>query len=258
MSLSIDNTELGMLLPLRSGISIAEYQQCLAHEFAEGIVEHISAHICKNGAHDAVLFTADEDDDGRHLVFHGCEDESIIFSAAGSALHHEYYNVLMFLHVKNKIYMFFTNFKYAYDGRLYFEFPKVVYNRFARQNKRVRIDGRILLKRGSGQETHGDLYDFSPTGASFLTETSDFKVGESMLVEFDVPDCGKCETIATIVRCEVPSHRGKQWMVAVKMILGLEQRKKAEYLYLCKKGMQIKNMPDGSKSTHVIPFTISE
>lgn len=258
MSLTIDNTELGMFLPMRSGLSIADYQQILAHEFSEDVVEAIPDHICKDGEHDAIIFSADTEDDGRHLIFQGCEDRALIFLRSGCTNVYEYNKTLMFLYIKSKIIMFFADFKYVHAGRLYFDFPKVIYKRSARKNKRVSMVCKALLGRRNGQQVEVDLRDFSPTGASFLTKNLDFQVGESLLIEFAVPGCGKCETIATIVRREACNHPDRHWVVAVKMVLNKEQTKKAEYLYLCKKGMQIKSMSDASSPINTIPFTLKD
>ena len=246
MSLTIDNTELGMFLPMRSGLSIAEYQQILAHEFAEGIVEAFPDHFCKDEEHGAIIFSADMEDDGTHVIFQGCEDRSLIFLRSGYSNIFEYNKSLLLLYIESEIIMFFADFKYIHAGRLYFDLPKVIYKRLARQNKRVSIVGKVLLGRRNGQQVEADLRDFSLAGASFVTKNSDFQVGESLFIEFDVPGCGKCETIATIVRREACNHPDRHWVVAIKMMLNKEQRKKAEYLYLCEKGTQIKSMSDVS------------
>lgn len=246
-----DDTNLGMLLPLRAGLGMAEYQAFLLGEFPESVVDDVADRLCPCPGGDAVLFSADPEDDGNRFTFHGCDGDNLTFSAKAGMGDRNYRKALVFVEVGQNIYTFFADLRQVFEGRLHFVMPRLVHKRSARYAKRVRLDGKILLRRKDGRAIQAVLQDFSPTGASFLTGNEGFRVGETMLAEFEIPDCGICETVVTSVRTETRSGGGFRTLVAVKMALTREQRKKAEQLYLCKKAEQMRKVVDSSRSTPI-------
>ena len=254
MHLSADNTNIGMLLPMRVGLGLAEYQQLIISDFSESIVDAVDAHLCQSIGLDAVLFSTDTTDDGKRFAFNGCDHGGLIFSPKSGPLNDVYQKTLVFIETGVYIYTFFADLKYVFSGELHFSLPRMIHRRRTRQSKRVLLDGNIILKRKDGRKMLAKLVDFSPTGASFVTDDTDFSVGEMMLAEFEIPDCGVCETVVTAVRTEHHPGRGFHILVAIKMALTTDQKKKAEHLYLCKKAEEIKKLSDPSRSSHGHPF----
>jgi len=260
MSLSVDDTNLGMLLPMRAGHSMVEYQQAVLTEFAEPIQDHIPEHLCTTTAADAMLFSDEASEDGQHFVFRGCDQGGLVFSPKNPLLPAEHYqNTLIFLEIDSRIYTFIARLKYIFQGDLHFDMPQILHKRQTRHNKRVRIEGSVVLGRKNGRTAIARIYDFSPTGLSFLSEETDFLPGESLLASFDVPECGTCETIATIVRVDNrPAGRGFRALVAVKMTLTQAQRTKAEQLYLCKKAEELKKRSESSRTLRPGEFYLKD
>ncbi|MGC9128402.1 MAG: PilZ domain-containing protein, partial [Acidithiobacillus sp.] len=146
-----------------------------------------------------------------------------------------YRRVLLFVESSGSILMGLSAFKCRHQGNDSFSPPALLYRRRTRQDRRVRIDGQILLRHRDGRTIVAHLNDFSPSGASFYADQL-FPVGETLLAEFEVLDCGTCETVVTTAREErLPSGGPYRYLVGVKMQLTAAQRKKAEQLYLCKK-----------------------
>lgn len=254
MQLSADNTNLGMLLPMRTGLGLADYQQLIINEFSETLFDAAEAQLCQAPGWDAVLFSADPADDGKPFTFMGCDQGGLMFTSKIGALDDAYQKTLVFLESGNYVYTFFADLKYAFSGALHFAMPRMIYRRKTRQLKRVKLDGDIILRRKDGRKMLAKIVDFSPTGASFVTDDADFSVGETMLAEFEIPDCGMCETVVTAVRTEHHPGRGFRTLVAIRMALTQEQKKKAEQLYLCKKADELKRVAESSRSGHSRPF----
>jgi hypothetical protein len=260
VSLSLDDTNLGMLLPMRSGQSTVEYQKAVLSEFPARILDHISERLCRVSASDAMLFSSDVTEDGQHFLFQGCDQDGLVFSPKHPILSPEHYeNTLIFMEIEQYIWTFFARLKYLFEGNLHFDMPQVLYRRQTRHNKRVRIDGNVIVGRSDGSTSISRIYDFSPTGMSFLTEETGFMVGESLFVSFEIPSCGSCETIATVVRIENhPAGRGFNTLVAVKMALTNAQKIKAEHLYLCRKAEEIKKRSGFSRTLRPGEFYIKD
>ena len=254
MHLSVDNTNLGMLLPMRAGLGLHEYQQLIINEFSESIFDDVDAHLCQSTGMDAVLFSTETADDGKLFAFKGCDHGGLVFSPKSGTFNDVYQKTLVFIESGSYVYTFFADLKYVFSGELHFSLPRMIHRRRTRQSKRVLLDGDIILKHKDGRKILAKLVDFSPTGASFVTDDTDFSVGEMMLAEFEIPDCGTCETVVTAVRTEHHPGRGFHTLVAIKMALTADQKKKAEHLYLCKKGEEIKKLSDPSRSSHGHPF----
>lgn len=255
MHLSADKTNIGMLLPMRVGLGLADYQQLIINEFSETIVDGVDVLLCQSVGLDAVLFSTDTEDDGKLFAFKGCEDDGLVFSPKSGALNDAYQKTLVFIEAGSYVYTFFADLKYVFSGELHFSLPRMIHRRRTRESKRVLLEGNIMLKRKNGRKLLAKLVDFSPTGASFMTDDADFSVGETMLAEFEVTDCGVCETVVTVVRIERHPGRGFHTLVAIKMAMTADQKKKAEHLYLCKKAEEIKKLSDPSRSNRGHPYT---
>ncbi|MBE7566061.1 PilZ domain-containing protein [Acidithiobacillus thiooxidans] len=255
MGLTSDDTELGMMLPLRSGLSIAEYQQTLVEEFGEAVFENIPAMLCSErsaeGLGDAVIFSADSNDSGAHFYFDGCESESLLFRLKGVLAREDYKKALIFVELGDFIFMFFSDLKYLFEGRYYFDVPRMIYRRASRRAKRVRLEGAITLRKAGGAEMVGQLHDFSPSGASFYAPRDSYKPGDNVLAEFTIADCGTCETVVTVVRVQEEGAPAGQCLVGIRMSLTRDQKKRAEHLYLCKKAEEIQKRPEYSRNTRI-------
>lgn len=249
-----------MLLPMRAGHTLDEYRQAGFSDFTEFLPEHVSELLGDSPISDAVLFPEAITEDGHHFLFQGCDQGGLVFMPKDPLMSPELYqHTLIFLELQSRIFAFETSLKYLFQGALHFDMPRRMYKRNTRHNKRVPIEGSVVLGRKNGTTATARIYDFSPTGISFLTEEPDFKPGESVFASFDVPGCGTCETIATVVRVENrPSVRGFRSLVAVKMALTQAQRSKAEQLYLCKKGEELQKRSGNARTPHPGTFHLKD
>lgn len=248
MNLSADDTNLGMLLPMRAGHSIADYQQSIISDFSEIITDAVADRLCSVAESDAILFSTDHTEDGKHFIFKGCDQAGLVFSPTTDVVSRNYQKTLVFVEIGESIYTFFADLKYVFQEHLHFDMPRMMYARKTRRNKRVKVEGSVVLGRKDGRTTRVKIYDFSPTGVSFLADETDFTPGESILASFEIPACGICETVVTVTRVEIRPGRGFRALVGAKMILTQAQRKKAEQLYLCKKADQMKQLTESSRS----------
>ncbi|MGK9450981.1 PilZ domain-containing protein [Acidithiobacillus caldus] len=251
MSLTRDDSNLGMLLPFRSEMDLASYLQLLMPEFQPS-VGFAESRICDGGRGAAVILSTDPNDGGHPYVFEGCDttSQNLLFTPArqnflGDDL---YRRALLVIEQDGRISMGLSSFQYRHQGQTHFSPPGLVYQRRTRKDKRILIEGDILIRRRDGRTVLARLHDFSPSGASFYTDEP-FAVGETFLAEFAVPDCGTCETVVTTARREdSPLGVPYRHLVGVKMQLTAAQRKKAEQLYLCKKAESMKRVVDSARS----------
>ena len=197
MHLSVDNTNLGMLLPMRAGLGLSEYQQLIINEFSESIFDDVDAHLCQSTGMDAVLFSTDTADDGKLFAFKGCDQAAWYFPQNLGRSIDVYQKTLVFIESESYVYTFFADLKYVFSG---------------------------------------------------------FSVGEMMLAEFEIPDCGTCETVVTVVRTEHHPGRGFHTLVAIKMALTTDKKRRPSISNLCKNGEEIKKLSDPSRSIHGHPF----
>ena len=58
MTLSIDDTNLGMLLPKRAGHSLEAYHRAALRNFQKVITDHILEHLCTSPIADVMLFSS--------------------------------------------------------------------------------------------------------------------------------------------------------------------------------------------------------
>lgn len=251
--LSADNTNLGMVLPMRIEMDLAEYMHILSPEFSMAI-SAAEAELCSKVGGDAVLLSTEPDDHGHLFQFDGCDPDTgdFIFTPTVnvSISDSAYQRSLIFLEHGKTIYMALMAFNYQFHNRYHFTPPSMVYVRKTRANKRVSIEGDILLRLLDGRTILARLNDFSPSGASFYTDVP-IPLGEALLAEFEILDCGVCETVVTAVRQETISGRQpSQYLIGIKMQLTAAQRKKAEQLYLCRKAEIIKKTLNSSTSRH--------
>lgn len=252
MSLTADSTELGMMLPMRGGLSIAEYYESLIYEFGDGLFDGIPTMLCGEHRGDAVIFSADVTDSGAHFYFEGCEAEKLIFRPKGLGPQEDYKKSLIFIEQDDFVYMFFSGLNYVFQERFYFDLPRLLYRRASRGAKRVRLSGIITLRKVGGVEVVGELHDFSPTGASFFVASGALQAGENILAEFTIQDCGTCETVVNVVRTQTEGMPHGQCLVGIKMSLTKDQKRRAEHLYLCKKAEEIKQLPEYARNTRML------
>ncbi len=106
MHLSVDNTNLGMLLPMRAGLGLSEYQQLIINEFSESIFDDVDAHLCQSTGMDAVLFSTDTADDGKLFAFKGCDHGGLVFSPKSGTFNDVYQKTLVFIESGSYVYTF--------------------------------------------------------------------------------------------------------------------------------------------------------
>ncbi len=239
---TLEDASLRDFLPLRSGLQIADYHALLMDDFQRIILESLPEQLCAAAPAAAVLFSADTTDAGQSAVFVGCSPEGIRFSGGTLPLQAHPGKHLIFLEVPEGMYSFFTDFRAQRGEHLLFSPPPILYQRPTRLAKRMRMQGPLTLLRKNGHRHAGMLHDFSLTGASFFTDTDTLALGEAILIDFNVVECGRCETVVTVLRKEARDARLKH-LVAVKLLLTQAQRKKLEYLFLCHKYPQLRHGP---------------
>ena len=251
MGLTADNSTLGMMLPLRSGMDLGQYLQRVMPEFPDSL-PFADAGLCKRAPMEAVVLSSNAGDLGHPYRFLGCDPDTqdllLTPKRAGTLGEGDYRRALLFLEEKGSIILCSTALKYLHKDSWCFSPPSLLYRRRTRQDKRVRISGQIIVRFRDGRTVTGDLYDFSPSGASFYTDEP-FRLGETLLAEFAVPDCGICETVVTTAReARLSPNSPSRYLVGIKMQLTAAQRKKAEQLYLCKKADTMKQVVDSARS----------
>ncbi|WP_369522734.1 PilZ domain-containing protein [Acidithiobacillus caldus] len=232
-----DHVNLQRLLPLRAGLNMADYHLLLLGEFERQIVDLLPEDLCTAVDAEAVIFAADPDDDGHRFRLLGCDAESLRFRAAASTPWPSYGKSLIFVELPGHsgIYSFFSEFRDRDEDGVYrFKIPPLLYHRPTRLSARLRLEGEVLIRRKGGVECRGRVHDFSLNGASFFTDRADLRPGEALLVEFDVVDCGRCETVVTTVRRE--ARGGPEGnLVGVRLMLTEAQRRRLEYLFHCRR-----------------------
>ncbi|WP_308389826.1 PilZ domain-containing protein [Acidithiobacillus sp. AMEEHan] len=254
MSLTFDNTELGMVLPLREQRNLTEYFEVLLPEFQElATSDPQQSPICTHSDGYALVLTSDPADSGESFQYVGCnlQDATLRLQPRTLLFREPTPNmILMLLAIGKTVYMGFSRWNKTEAGILHFKHPNHLYARELRGDKRVQLEnGNAIIRRLDGRQLSCRIHDFSPSGASFLVG-EDFAPGEPLMITFKIPDCGTCETAATVVRQAPLSAEGRyRNLIGVSLSLTQEQRQKAEQLYLCKKGAHIKSIVDSSRSS---------
>jgi len=234
-----NHSSLALLLPLRSGMDLASYMQRFISDFkmCTGLFE---SQICNRGGGAAVIFSADVNDNGNPYIFEGCDNQlkNLILSPARNKVQEDnaYRRALLVIKQGGFISIGLSSFLYRQQGQEHFSVPSVIYQRNDRKDKRIPIDGDVLLRHRDGQSIAGKLRDITPSGISFYADKA-FAAGEMFLASFEVLSCAiTCETIITVAHCK-PSLEGgvNRYIIGAQMQLVAAQRKKAEQLYLCRK-----------------------
>ncbi|MBU2810276.1 PilZ domain-containing protein [Acidithiobacillus thiooxidans] len=249
MSLTADDSELALLMPQRAGMPLMEYLSLVFLAGAEDLLRPALEQLEIQAGQSVLIYGPDPRDDGQLCHFQEWDMEALVLQPATLALGElpEYHKALIFVLARPWLLGFFADWKYFREGAHHFQCPQRVLRRQARKEARMRIEGHIIIrrKRASGLTTVlANLYDFSASGASFYTDQMDFAENEMFLVEFEIPNCGTCETIATTARVETLSHSIYGYLVGIHFELTEVQRKKAQNLYLCQKAEQIQQLSD--------------
>ncbi len=249
MSLSEDDTELALLLPQRGGLALVDF---LPLVFLSGYEERLRPNPEDLGlaeGQSAIFYTPESGDSGTLCHFRGWEGHEFLLEPVNPMLGEAppLRKPLFFCLARPQILGFFADWKHSTQGLEYFEIPTRVLTRQARQQRRVQIEGNILMRKKDGRTIYGKLHDFSPGGASLLLDKDILAPGEMVLVEFEIPECGTCETIATIARQERITHPLYPYLYGIHFELTESQKRKAEHLYLCKKGEQIRSVVNSAR-----------
>lgn len=194
----------------------------------------------------AILYDEEEDDSGTLCHTQDWDLRDLVLKPSLSTIDNmpSYRKALIFILATPYLLGFFADWKYFQKDAHHFRRPQRVLRRRVRRTQRIRLEGKITIRRRDGTSLSAQLYDFTPTGAGFYTDASGFRVGQMLLVEFDIVDCGTCETTATIARIENLIHSSHAYLIGVHFKLTEAQHRKAEQLYLCKKAEMIQQLAD--------------
>lgn len=258
MSLTADDSELALLMPHRAGMPLIEYLSLVFLAGAEDLLRLAPEQLEVQSGQSVLIYGPDAQDDGQLCHFQGWDMEALVLRPATLALGElpVYNKALIFVLARFWLLGFFADWKYFREGAHHFQCPQRVFRRGARKESRIRIEGHLIIRRkraGVMTTVLAALYDFSSTGASFYTDQVDFTENEMFLVEFEVPNCGTCETIATTARVERLSHSIHGYLVGIHFELTAAQRKKAQNLYLCRKAEQIQQLSDSGRHRWAAP-----
>ncbi|MEY2343354.1 PilZ domain-containing protein, partial [Acidithiobacillus sp. IBUN Pt1247-S3] len=195
------------------------------------------------------FYTPESGDGGTLCHFRRWEGRELLLEPVSPLLGEEIQlrKPLLFVLARPQILGFFADWKHSAQGLHYFDLPTRVLARKARERRRVPIEGNILMRAKNGRTLYGKLHDFSPGGASMFLDQDFLEPGEMVLVEFEIPECGACETVATIARRERINHPLYPYLYGIHFQLTEAQQRKAEHLYLCKKGEQIRNVVNSAR-----------
>ncbi len=233
-SFPVERSSLSAFLPMRAGLNMADYHLAIMGESEHSDVDVLPAALCGKKGLETVIFSDDTEDSGHVFWLQGCGPEAVSFAAQGGAVWNRYGRCLAFVGTETEIFSFFTGFQGVdpTSGLWHFATPRIVYHRPKRQNRRFPLDAKVVLRRRDGRVHEVVLHDFSVSGASFFTDRRDLHPGEAFLMEFEVPECGYCETVVTTVRLEARTG-SRPNLVAVRLILTEKQKKQVEHLLLC-------------------------
>jgi len=237
------------MLPQRGDLPLVDF---LPLVFLSGYEELMISRPEDLGAREGqsvIFYTPESGDNGTLCHFLRFEGQEMVLEPTSPSLGEEVTlrRPLFFLLARPNILGFFADWKHSARGLHYFALPIRALSRKARAQRRVKIEGNILIRSKAGRTMYGKLHDFSPSGASLFLEKDLLQAGEMVLVEFEIPECGICETVATVARHERITHPLYPYLYGIHFELTEMQKRKAEHLYLCKKGEQIQKIVQSSR-----------
>ncbi len=237
MNPNLDDRELDLLLPMRAGLPLGDLLTATFLEGAEVVLLPGLETLGFQKGQSARVFSDDPDDSGTRCHLDRWAQEEIVFEPDVSSPKDSwiYQNTLIFLLARPWMLGFFAGCKSSSQSLFSFGRPGRVLRRMARMHPRMRIDGNILLHRKQGDGLKGKIYDLGPGGASFYCNAGDFAKGETLLAEFEIPECGTFETLVTIARQEVLTNSRWRYLVGMHYNLTAEQRQKLEQILMRKK-----------------------
>ena len=192
-----------------------------------------------------IVFSENTDDHGNIFIFNGVDNGRILLKPKIHVENIEDYNsTLIFAEKDNVVCFFMARLEYVIENIFYYTTYSELFQRKVRSHKRIALPGQAKVCTKDGRTLLCEIVDFSPTGISLKSCNNDFSIGEMLLLEVEIPDCGVCETTINISRLEAcGSHDA---IYGARLNLTKEQEKKSEQLYLCKKAVQIQNLPKNS------------
>jgi hypothetical protein len=249
MPLSEDDTELALLLPHRGGVALVDFLPLVFLSGYEELLQPNPEDLGLAEGQSVIFYTPESGDSGTLCHFCGWEGREFLLEPVNLGLGEAspLRKPLIFVLARPQILGFFADWKHSAQGMLYFEVPTRVLARKARQQRRVQIEGNILIRKKDGRTIYVKLHDFSPRSASLFLDKDTLAPGETVLVEFEIPECGTCETVATIARQERITHPLYPYLYGIHFELTETQKRKAEHLYLCKKGEQIRSVVNSAR-----------
>ena len=245
MSLTKEIDNLTMILPIRGEFSLPDYFALLQ---ADQRVVKGPFDLCSRleKGYPAIVFSENPQDHGCPFYFSGAESGRVLLTPKFPVDVADYDRALVFAEKDDVVCFFFARLEYVAEGVFHYTPAPELFQRKVRAHKRLSMPGHVVVRKQDARTFACDIVDFSPGGISFKSRNNDFAIGEMLLLEMEIPDCGVCETTITISRREECGLSNA--IYGAQLRLSKEQTKKAEHLYLCKKGEQIQNLSKNSAS----------
>ncbi|MBU2820630.1 PilZ domain-containing protein, partial [Acidithiobacillus caldus] len=240
-------------LPSRSGLHLVDFQNVFL-----GDNEKYSARepldLCRDVPADAILFSADPDDDGRGYLFTRCEDSGLFFLPMQEFSDTIEGQALAFIDGHTHISTFFAEILGGGGSLVHTTLPHLVYWRKKRFRARLSLDQRMVLGRRDGKRTPTRLINFSTGGVGFLTDIGDLQPGELVLMVLDLAACGSWEVLGVIVRTEPNLDAQYRFYAAARFQLLRAQYGELERIYRCLSGAETATSREAKEPAYTAQF----
>ncbi|MHB1320550.1 MAG: PilZ domain-containing protein [Acidithiobacillus ferrivorans] len=245
MSLTKEINNLTMILPIRGEYSLSDYFALLQ---ADQSAVNVPLDLCNCLEEGSLMTVFPENPQGHVCAFHfrGIESGRVLLTPKFQVDVADYDRALVFAEKDGVVCLFLARLEYVADGVFHYTPAPELFQRKVRAHKRLPMCGHVTVRKKDARTFACDIVDFSPAGISFKSRHNDFVIGELLLLEMEIADCGLCETTGTISHWEKCGLSNA--IYGAQLRLTKEEAKKVEHLYLCKEGERIQNLSKNSAS----------
>ncbi|MGC9129099.1 MAG: PilZ domain-containing protein, partial [Acidithiobacillus sp.] len=230
-------------LPSRAGLHLVDFQNVFLGA-TEKYALREPRDLCRDVPADAILFSADPEDDGKSYLFTRCEDTGLFFLPVQELSDALDGQALAFVDGHTHISTFFAEIMGGGGNLVRMALPHLVYWRKKRFRTRLTLDHRMVLGRRDGKTAQTRLINFSTGGVGFLTDIGDLQPGELVLMIMDLAACGPWEVTGVIVRTEPNLDAQHRVYAAARFQLLRTQQIELERIYRCLGGFGPSRSPE--------------